>query len=110
MSISVNHVHMSFKYLYEQGLHHVSWQPFPILDNEDILHIQSISSPVQLEAISSCSITCCMRKEANTLLAAISFKLVVERDAPISIAAPHMFCFLVYPPTLLLFSAGVQAT
>ncbi|KAK4827829.1 hypothetical protein QYF61_021913 [Mycteria americana] len=59
-------------------------RPVPMLDNtfgEEILpNFQSKPPLAQLEAISSCPVTCYLREETNTHLATASFQVVVESD------------------------------
>ncbi|KAK4824605.1 hypothetical protein QYF61_016874 [Mycteria americana] len=60
------------------------WVPVPMLDNtfskEIFPNIQSKPPLAQLEAISSCPITCYLGEETNTHLATTSFQVVVESD------------------------------
>ncbi|KAK4810721.1 hypothetical protein QYF61_007695 [Mycteria americana] len=75
---------MSFKYLQGWRLNHFPGQPVPMLDNpfseEKFPNIQSQPPLVQLEAISSCPITCYLGEETNTHLATTSFQVVVESN------------------------------
>ena len=56
---------------------------------EIFLNIQPKPPQVQLEAVSSCSATCCLRKEIDTHLATASFQAVVESDK-VSSDAPFL--------------------
>ncbi|KAK4817645.1 hypothetical protein QYF61_023235 [Mycteria americana] len=66
------------------GLNHFPGQPVPMLHNpfreEKFPHIQSKPPLVQLEAISSCPITCYLGEETNTHLSTPSFQAVEESD------------------------------
>ncbi|KAK4818296.1 hypothetical protein QYF61_010438 [Mycteria americana] len=77
-------IQMSFKYLQGWQLNHFPGQPVPMLDNlfgEDIFpNTQSKPPLAQLEAISSCPITCYLGEETNPHLSTTSFQVVVESD------------------------------
>ncbi|KAK4817737.1 hypothetical protein QYF61_026537 [Mycteria americana] len=66
------------------GLNHFSGQPVPMLDNpfseEKFPNIQSKPPLVQLEATSSCPITCYLGEETDPHLSTTSFQVVVESD------------------------------
>jgi len=72
------------KYLQGWGLHQLSGQQAPVLERllrEGILpNIQSKPVLQNLETVSLCLIACHWRKEAETLLTAVSFQEVVEID------------------------------
>ncbi|KAK4831319.1 hypothetical protein QYF61_016808 [Mycteria americana] len=65
-------------------LHHFPGQPVPMLDNplgeEKFPNIQSKPPLAQLEAISSCPITCYLGEETDPHLSTASFQVVVESD------------------------------
>ncbi|KAK4827229.1 hypothetical protein QYF61_015399 [Mycteria americana] len=65
-------------------LNHFPGQPLPMLDNpfceEKFPNIQSKPPLVQLEAISSCPITCYLGEETDPHLSTTSFQVVVESD------------------------------
>ncbi|KAK4821623.1 hypothetical protein QYF61_026057 [Mycteria americana] len=77
-------IQTSFKYLQGWRLNHFPGQPVPMLDNplgEEIFpNIQSKPPLVQLEAISSCPITCYLGEETDPHLSTTSFQAVVESD------------------------------
>ncbi|KAK4810331.1 hypothetical protein QYF61_018273 [Mycteria americana] len=62
-------IQTSFKYLQRWGLNHFPGQPVPMLDNPfsevKSPHIQSKPPLAQLEAISSCPITCYLGEETD---------------------------------------------
>lgn len=72
---------MHLKHLQGWHLHHFPRQPVSMVEHslhEQILpKIQSKPPLVQLEIISSCSITCHLRKETNVLLTATTFQVVL---------------------------------
>ncbi|KAK4823937.1 hypothetical protein QYF61_008323 [Mycteria americana] len=72
-------IRTSFKYLQGWRLNHFPGQPVPMLDNpfseEKFPNIQSKPPLVQLEAISSCPITCYLGEESDTHLSTTSFQL-----------------------------------
>ncbi|KAK4806165.1 hypothetical protein QYF61_001088 [Mycteria americana] len=65
-------------------LNHFPGQPVPMLDNplgeEKFPNIQSKPPLAQLEAISSCPITCYLGEETDPHLSTTSFQVVVESD------------------------------
>ncbi|KAK4831678.1 hypothetical protein QYF61_018675 [Mycteria americana] len=65
-------------------LNHFPGQPVPMLENpfseEKFPNIQSKPPLVQLEAISSCPITCYLGEETDPHLSTTSFQVVVESD------------------------------
>ncbi|KAK4823617.1 hypothetical protein QYF61_004220 [Mycteria americana] len=77
-------IQTSFKYLQGWRLNHFPGQPVPMLDNplgeEKFPNIQSKPPLAQLEAISSCPITCYLGEETKTHLCTTSFQVVVESD------------------------------
>ncbi|KAK4809951.1 hypothetical protein QYF61_002908 [Mycteria americana] len=77
-------IQTSFKYLQGWRLNHFPGQPVPMLDNPfsevKFPNIQSKPPLAQLEAISSCPITCYLGEETNTHLSTTSFQVVVESD------------------------------
>ncbi|KAK4818698.1 hypothetical protein QYF61_017919 [Mycteria americana] len=77
-------IQTSFKYLQGWRLNHCPGQPVPMLDNpsgEEIFpNIQSKPPLAQLQAISSCPITCYLGEETNPHLATASFQVVAESD------------------------------
>ncbi|KAK4821381.1 hypothetical protein QYF61_018919 [Mycteria americana] len=79
-----HHIYMSFKYLEGWGLHHFPGQPVPTLDNpfskEFFPNIQSKPPLAQLEAVSSCPITCYLGEETDPHLSTPSFQVVVESN------------------------------
>ncbi|KAK4816070.1 hypothetical protein QYF61_011294, partial [Mycteria americana] len=79
-----HHIYMYFKNLRGLQLNHFPGQPVPVLDNpftEEIFpNIQSKPPLAQLEAISSCPITCYLGKETDPHLSTTSFQVVVESD------------------------------
>ncbi|KAK4830412.1 LOW QUALITY PROTEIN: hypothetical protein QYF61_010943, partial [Mycteria americana] len=77
-------IQTSFKYLQGWRLNHFPGQQVPMLDNpfseEKFPNIQSKSPLVQLEAISSCPVTCYLGEETDPHLSTTSFQVVVESD------------------------------
>ncbi|KAK4814532.1 hypothetical protein QYF61_022021 [Mycteria americana] len=77
-------IQMSFKYLQGWRLNHFPGQPVPMLDNplgeEKFPNIQAKPPLVQLEAISSCPITCYLGEETDPHLSTTSFQVVVESE------------------------------
>ncbi|KAK4831037.1 hypothetical protein QYF61_014969, partial [Mycteria americana] len=77
-------IQTSFKYLQGWRLNHFPGQPVPMLDNpfseEKFPNIQSKPPLVQLEAISSCPITCYLGEETDPHLSTTSFQVVVESN------------------------------
>ncbi|KAK4810517.1 hypothetical protein QYF61_004480 [Mycteria americana] len=77
-------IQTSFKYLQGWRLNHFPGQPVPMLDNpfseEKFPNIQSKPPLAQLEAISSCPITCYLGEETNPHLSTTSFQVVEESD------------------------------
>ncbi|KAK4816763.1 hypothetical protein QYF61_022761, partial [Mycteria americana] len=77
-------IQTSFKYLQGWRLNHFPGQSVPMLDNplgeEKFPNIQSKPPLAQLEAISSCPITCYLGEETNPHLSTTSFQVVVESD------------------------------
>ncbi|KAK4826281.1 hypothetical protein QYF61_006728, partial [Mycteria americana] len=82
--VSKHLIQTSFKYLQGWRLNHFPGQPVPMLDNplgeEKFPNIQSKPPLAQLEAISSCPITCYLGEETNPHLSTTSFQVVVESD------------------------------
>ncbi|KAK4817862.1 hypothetical protein QYF61_001531 [Mycteria americana] len=79
-----NLIQTSFKYLQGWRLNHFPGQPVPMPDNPfsevKFPNIQSKPPLVQLEAISSCPITCYLGEETDSHLSTPSFQAVVESD------------------------------
>ncbi|KAK4832342.1 hypothetical protein QYF61_021871 [Mycteria americana] len=77
-------IQMSFKYLQGWQLNHFPGQPLPMLDNPfsevKFPNIQSKPPLAQLEAFSSCPITCYLGEETDPHLSTTSFQVVVESD------------------------------
>ncbi|KAK4823797.1 hypothetical protein QYF61_006519 [Mycteria americana] len=77
-------IQTSFKYLQGWRLNHFPGQPVPTLDNPlgevKFPNIQSKPPLAQLEAISSCPITCYLGEETDPHLSTPSFQAVVESD------------------------------
>ncbi|KAK4811014.1 hypothetical protein QYF61_015718 [Mycteria americana] len=77
-------IQTSFKYLQGWQLNHFPGQPVPMLDNpfseEKFPNIQSKPPLAQLEAISSCPITCYLEEETDPHLSTTSFQVVVESN------------------------------
>ncbi|KAK4830892.1 hypothetical protein QYF61_013821 [Mycteria americana] len=77
-------IQTSFKYLQGWRLNHFPGQPVPMPDNplgeEKFPNIQSKPPLAQLEAISSCPITCYLGEETDPHLSTTSFQVVVESD------------------------------
>ncbi|KAK4810597.1 hypothetical protein QYF61_007334 [Mycteria americana] len=77
-------IQTSFKYLQGWRLNHFPGQPVPMLDNplgeEKFPNIQSKPPLAQLEAISSCPITCYMEEETDPHLSTTSFQVVEESN------------------------------
>ncbi|KAK4820802.1 hypothetical protein QYF61_006927 [Mycteria americana] len=77
-------IQTSFKYLQGWRLNQFPGQPVPMLDNplgeEKFPNIQSKPPLAQLEAISSCPITCYLGEETDPHLSTTSFQVVVESD------------------------------
>ncbi|KAK4829527.1 hypothetical protein QYF61_005166, partial [Mycteria americana] len=75
-------IQTAFKYLQGWRLNHFPGQPVPMLDNPfsevKFPNIQSKPPLVQLEAISSCPITCYLGEETDPHLSTTSFQAVVE--------------------------------
>ncbi|KAK4827199.1 hypothetical protein QYF61_015227, partial [Mycteria americana] len=82
--VSKHLIQTSFKYLQGWRLNHFPGQPVPMLDNplgeEKFPNIQSKPPLAQLEAISSCPITCYLGEETNPHLSTTSFQVVEESD------------------------------
>ncbi|KAK4815867.1 hypothetical protein QYF61_009918 [Mycteria americana] len=82
--VSKHLIQTSFKYLQGWRLNHFPGQPVPMLDNplseEKFLNIQSKPPLAQLEAISSCPITCYLGEETDPHLSTTSFQVVEESD------------------------------
>ncbi|KAK4818053.1 LOW QUALITY PROTEIN: hypothetical protein QYF61_004580 [Mycteria americana] len=77
-------IQTSFKYLQGWRLNYFPGQPVPMLDNPfsevKFPNIQSKPPLAQLEAISSCPITCYLGEETDPHLSTTSFQVVVESD------------------------------
>ncbi|KAK4827068.1 hypothetical protein QYF61_013709 [Mycteria americana] len=77
-------IQTSFKYLQGWRLNHFPGQSVPMLDNplgeEKFPNIQSKPPLAQLEAISSCPITCYLGEETDPHLSTTSFQVAVESD------------------------------
>ncbi|KAK4816771.1 hypothetical protein QYF61_022769, partial [Mycteria americana] len=75
-------IQTAFKYLQGWRLNHFPGQSVPMLDNplgeEKFPNIQSKPPLAQLEAISSCPITCYLGEETDPHLSTTSFQVVVE--------------------------------
>ncbi|KAK4810753.1 hypothetical protein QYF61_007727 [Mycteria americana] len=86
-------IQTSFKYLQGWRLNHFPGQPVPMLDHpfseEKFPNIQSKPPLAQLEAISSCPITCYLGEETDPHLSTTSFQVAVE-----SIKVSHQPPFL----------------
>ncbi|KAK4815973.1 hypothetical protein QYF61_010841 [Mycteria americana] len=82
--VSKHLIQTSFKYLQGWRLNHFPGQPVPMLDNplgeEKFPNIQSKPPLAQLEAISSCPITCYLGEETDPHLSTTSFQVVEESD------------------------------
>ncbi|KAK4817052.1 hypothetical protein QYF61_026360 [Mycteria americana] len=82
--VSKHLIQTSFKYLQGRRLNHFPGQPVPMLDNPlgevKFPNIQSKPPLVQLEAISSCPITCYLGEEKDPHLSTTSFQAVVESN------------------------------
>ncbi|KAK4815879.1 hypothetical protein QYF61_009930 [Mycteria americana] len=82
--VSKHLIQTSFKYLQGWRLNHFPGQPVPMLDNplgeEKFPNIQSKPPLAQLEAISSCPITCYLGEETDPYLSTTSFQVVEESD------------------------------
>ncbi|KAK4827707.1 LOW QUALITY PROTEIN: hypothetical protein QYF61_020985 [Mycteria americana] len=82
--VSKHLIQTSFKYLQGWRLNHFPGQPVPMLDNplgeEKFPNIQSKPPLAQLEAISSCPITCYLGEETDPYLSTTSFQVVEEND------------------------------
>ncbi|KAK4825857.1 hypothetical protein QYF61_003131 [Mycteria americana] len=76
-------IQTSFKYLQGWQLNHFHGQPVPMLDNpfseEKFPNIQSKHPLAQLEAISSCPITCYLGEETDPHLSTASFQPLLIR-------------------------------
>ncbi|KAK4831375.1 hypothetical protein QYF61_017506 [Mycteria americana] len=76
--VSKHLIQTSFKYLQGWRLNHFPGQPVPMLDNslgeEKFPNIQSKPPLAQLEAISSCPITCYLGEETDPHLSTTSFQ------------------------------------
>ncbi|KAK4830766.1 hypothetical protein QYF61_013255 [Mycteria americana] len=77
-------IQTSFKYFQGWRLNHFPGQPLPMLDNPfsevRFPNIQSKPPLVQLEAISSCPVSCYVGEETDPHLSTTSFQVVVESD------------------------------
>ncbi|KAK4822567.1 LOW QUALITY PROTEIN: hypothetical protein QYF61_016136 [Mycteria americana] len=75
-------IQVSFKYFQGWRLNHFPGQPVPMLDNPfsevKFPNIQSKPPLAQLEAISSCPVTCYLGEETDPHLPTTSFQVVVE--------------------------------
>ncbi|KAK4810476.1 hypothetical protein QYF61_004256 [Mycteria americana] len=84
--VSKHLIQTSFKYLQGWRLNHFPGQPVPMLDNplgeEKFPNIQSKPPLVQLEAISSCPITCYLGEETDPHLSTTSFQLPMLCQVP----------------------------
>ncbi|KAK4825179.1 hypothetical protein QYF61_024659 [Mycteria americana] len=82
--VSKHLIQTSFKYLQGWRLNHFPGQPVPMLDNplgeEKFPNIQSKPPLAQLEAISSCPITCYLGEETDPHLSTTSFQVLVESN------------------------------
>ncbi|KAK4818842.1 LOW QUALITY PROTEIN: hypothetical protein QYF61_020061 [Mycteria americana] len=79
-----NFIQTTFKYLQGWRLNHFPGQPVPMLDNpfSEVKFPNTQSKPplAQLEAISSCPITCYLGEETDPHLSTTSFQVVVESN------------------------------
>ncbi|KAK4820818.1 hypothetical protein QYF61_007212, partial [Mycteria americana] len=79
-------IQTSFKYLQGWRLNHFPGQPVPMLDNpfreEKFPNIQSKPPLAQLEAISSCPITCYLGEETDPHLSTTSFQTLHQLRCP----------------------------
>ncbi|KAK4817963.1 hypothetical protein QYF61_003483 [Mycteria americana] len=102
---------MAFKHLQGWRLNHFPGQPVPMLDNpfseEKFPNIQSKPPLVQLEAISSCPITCYLGEETDSHLSTTSFQVVVESDK-VSPQPPFLQAKQSQLPQLLLIRLLLQ--
>ncbi|KAK4830945.1 hypothetical protein QYF61_014404 [Mycteria americana] len=77
-------IQTSFKYLQGWRLNHFTGKPVPMLDNpfseEKFPNIQSKPPLVQLEAITSCPISCYLGEETDPHLSTTSFQVAVESN------------------------------
>ncbi|KAK4830406.1 hypothetical protein QYF61_010937 [Mycteria americana] len=82
--VSKHLIQTSFKYFQGWRLKHFPGQKFPMLDNpfseEKFPNIQSKPPLAQLEAVSSCPITCYLGEETDPHLSTTSFQVVVESN------------------------------
>ncbi|KAK4814264.1 hypothetical protein QYF61_012819 [Mycteria americana] len=82
-------IQTSFKYLQGWRLNHFPGQPVPMLDNPftevKFPNIQSKPPLVQLEAISSCPITCYLGEETNPHISTTSFQTSALDPSPASL-------------------------
>ncbi|KAK4817835.1 hypothetical protein QYF61_000670 [Mycteria americana] len=109
--VSKHLIQMSFKYLQGWRLNHFPGQPVPMLDNllgeEKFPNIQSKPPLVQLEAISSCPITCYLGEETDPHLSTTSFQAVVESNK-VSPQPPFLQAEQPQLPQLLLIRLLLQ--
>ncbi|KAK4831600.1 hypothetical protein QYF61_018360 [Mycteria americana] len=81
--VSKHLIQTSFKYFQGWRLNHFPGQPVPMLDNplgeEKFPNIQSKPPLAQLEAISSCPITCYLGEETDPHLSTTSFQAVAKQ-------------------------------
>ncbi|KAK4814505.1 hypothetical protein QYF61_021568 [Mycteria americana] len=96
-------IQTSFKYLQGWGLNHFPGQPVPMLDNpfseEKFPNIQSKPPLVQLEAISSCPITCYLGEETDPTSLPPPFRL----NNPSSLSrSPSALCSRPFPSFVAL--------
>ncbi|KAK4818814.1 hypothetical protein QYF61_019743 [Mycteria americana] len=92
-------IQTSFKYLQGWRLNHFPGQPLPMLDNpfseEKFPNIQSKPPLAQLEAISSCPITCYLGEEINPHLSTTSFQTLHQLRCPSLDTLQHLSVSLV---------------
>ncbi|KAK4828797.1 hypothetical protein QYF61_000854, partial [Mycteria americana] len=104
-------IQTSFKYLQGWRLNHFPGQSVPMLDNplgeEKFPNIQSKPPLAQLEAISSCPITCYLGEETDPHLSTTSFQVVVESNE-VSPQPPFLQAKQSQLPQLLLIRLLLQ--
>ncbi|KAK4815578.1 hypothetical protein QYF61_004095, partial [Mycteria americana] len=104
-------IQTAFKYLQGWRLNHFPGQPVPMLDNpfseEKFPNIQSKRPLAQLEAISSCPITCYLGEETDPHLSTASCQAVVE-SGKVSPQPPFLQAKQSQLPQLLLIRLLLQ--
>ncbi|KAK4817943.1 hypothetical protein QYF61_003373 [Mycteria americana] len=104
-------IQTSFKYLQGWRLNHFPGQPVPMLDNPfsevKFPKIQSKPPLAQLEAISSCPITCYLGEETDPHLSTTSFQVAVDSNK-VSPQPPFLQAKQPQLPQLLLIRLVLQ--